>query len=115
MHLGKGIARTFKRNFGGISELKKQNLRVGDVGILLRKGRYIYNLVTKDMYFSKPSYPTLKKALESMRAHINSSTVKSVSVPKISCGLDGLKWVIVKQIIEDVFHTLPLTITVFIK
>ena len=67
------------------------------------------------MYFSKPSYPTLKKALESMRAHINSSTVKSVSVPKISCGLDGLKWVIVKQIIEDVFHTLPLTITVFIK
>ena len=115
LHLGKGIARIFKHKFGGISELKKQNLFVGDVGVLLRNGRYIYYLVTKNMYFSKPSYTTLRKALESMRAHIISSAVKFVSVPKISCGLDQLKWVLVKRIIEDVFHTLPLTITVYIK
>ena len=65
------------------------------------------------MYYSKPSYQTLKAALESMKTHVNSSAIKSFSIPKISCGLDGLKWSVVKRIIVDVFHSMPLTVTVY--
>ena len=108
-----GIAKTFRANFGRVNQLEKQCKKVGQVAILKVDGRYIYNLITKEKYNGKPTYDTLKQSLIKMKEHMVSKGVKEVSMPKIGCGLDLLKWELVKPIIEDVFQDSKIKITVF--
>ena len=42
-----GIAVTFKKQFGGLEDLRRQRVDVGGVGVLQKKGRHIYYVVTK--------------------------------------------------------------------
>lgn len=63
----------------------------------------VFNLVTKQMYFHKPTYETLNHALIDMRLHMEAMNIDKVAMPLIGCGLDGLKWSRVKTTIEDVF------------
>ena len=44
--MGKGIAVAFKQYFGGVTELKQQKKRVGEVAVLKRGERYVYYLVS---------------------------------------------------------------------
>ena len=44
LKMSSGIAVAFKDKFGGLAELRRQCLDVGDVGVLRRGGRYIYYL-----------------------------------------------------------------------
>lgn len=111
--MGKGIAVTFKKQFGGLNTLKKQQLSVGECGILLRQNRYIYYLITKKKYFNKPSYGSIAKTLEYMKNHAVLNDVKHISMPKIGCGLDKLQWNRVEQIIKDVFAKTDIRITVY--
>ena len=108
-----GIAKTFRANFGRVNQLEKQCKKVGQVAILKVDGRYIYNLITKEKYNGKPTYDTLKQSLIKMKEHMVSKGVKEVSMPKIGCGLDLLKWELVKPIIEDVFQDSKIKITIF--
>ena len=52
-----------------------QNLVIGSVGVLLRNGRYIYALVTKDRFFHKPTYKDLRLSLESLKIHTRLNTL----------------------------------------
>ena len=100
--MGKGIALIFKQKFGGVDELQKQNKKVGEVAVLERNGRYIYYLITKEKYYNKPTYDTLRQTLVTMVDHMVKNNVKVVSMPRIGCGLDKLIWDKVKVIIEEV-------------
>ena len=108
-----GIAITFRKNFGRVNQLEKQCKKVGQVAILKVEGRYIYYLITKEKYNGKPTYDTLRQSLVKMKEHMVLNGVKEVSMPKIGCGLDLLKWELVKPIIEDVFQDSKIKITVF--
>ncbi|CAB3993288.1 Hypothetical predicted protein, partial [Paramuricea clavata] len=44
VHMGKGIAATFKKMFGGVDELRRQGGKPGDVSMLQRDERFIYYL-----------------------------------------------------------------------
>lgn len=81
--MGKGIAATFKKHFGGLNDLRKQQLSVGECGILLRQNRYIYYMITKKKYSNKPSYGSITKTLEYMKNHAVMNNVKRISMPKI--------------------------------
>eukprot|EP00667_Euglena_gracilis_P020370 EG_transcript_22040 len=101
--MGKGIALTFKTKFQGSEELRKQNPQVGKVCVLQREGRFIYYLITKPRYFHKPSYDTLRASLLAMKEHCLANRVTAVAMPQIGCGLDGLKWPAVRDIIKEMF------------
>ncbi len=47
MAMGKGIAVEFKKRFGGVEELKKQQKKIGACALLQRDKRFVYYLVTK--------------------------------------------------------------------
>ena len=70
--------------------------------------RVICNLVTKQLYWQKPTYNTLYCSLMSMRnwlldyAKTSGKSIK-VAMPEIGCGLDRLEWKRVQGIIKDVF------------
>ena len=77
--------------------------------------RYIYHLVTKQKFYQKPTYGTLRASLERMRSHAEQHHVYKISLPCIGSGLDKLEWEQVRQLIQEVFRTSPVHITVFLK
>lgn len=114
--MGKGIALHFKNRFGHVYDLLNQAPSVGQIGLLYRpmEERYIYYLVTKPTYYSKPTYGSLKDTLIEMKNHMLSNNVTRLSMPKIGCGLDRLEWNEVKDIIKQVFAETNITITVYL-
>ena len=75
-----------------------------------KKDRYagVFNLVTKEKYFLKPTYIALQQSLENLRdvylpvLSKNNETI-NIAMPEIGCGLDKLEWSRVSSIIKDVF------------
>jgi len=112
LKMGKGIATMFKKKFAGLHDLKLQKLQVGDVGILERGSRYIFYLVTKPIFYNKPTYDTLRQSLASLRREIEKITEEefSVAMPKIGCGLDGLEWEEVREIIKEELCSVHVTV-----
>lgn len=113
LKMGKGIATVFKRMFGGVSELRSQNPTTGGVCVLQREERFIYYLITKRLYWQKPTYETLRSSLISMRDHCVTNGVANISMPQIGCGLDKLQWDRVKRIIGEVFEDTGIYIKVY--
>ena len=72
-----------------------------------------YFKVTKERCFNKPTYDTLRSSLVAMRDHCVSQGVTSVSMPRIGCGLDGLQWPKVKNVIGHVFQDTNINVTVY--
>ena len=71
---------------------------------------HIYNIITKERYWHKPTYDTLQAGLFSLRDLIIKDHVKVLVIPKIGCGLDQLKWDKVKPMIMKTFTGLDITI-----
>lgn len=69
--------------------------------------------ITKTRYFHKPTYKTLRSSLECMKAHIVDNSVAHLCIPRIGCGLDRLEWEQVSEMIQEVFHDVSITITVY--
>lgn len=114
--LGKGIAKLFRAKFGGdsfVARIKELNKGVGDCAAVLAGDRYVYNLVTKNLYHEKPTYDTLRASLRAMRAHMESNGVKSVALPHgFGCGLDGLSWPAVLRILEEEFDDSAIAVSI---
>ena len=93
--------------------MRQQQVKIGECGILLRQNRYIYYLITKERYFHKPTYDSLRETLEWMRNHAILNGVDEISMPKIGCGLDRLQWDKVETIIKNTFIRTDIKITVY--
>lgn len=113
--MGKGIAVLFREKFGGIDELRRQKKTVGEVAELPHGNNIIYYLITKPRYWDKPTYESLDKTLVYLRDRMVSGGFRKLGMPKIGCGLDGLSWPKVKEIIETVFGSVDVEIVVCIK
>lgn len=78
----------------------------------------IINLVTKELYWHKPTYDTLKQSLisaqniifEEMNGLQNKSKIAQIVMPKIGCGLDRLDWSKVLNILLENFNTYDATV-----
>ena len=111
--LGKGIAKLFREKFGRIDELKSSGAGVRDIAVLRDNERFIYNLVTKEVYSGKPTYESLRQCLEKTREHAVKNNVRNINMPRIGCGLDGLSWPAVRTLIKNVFLRSDIIITVY--
>eukprot|EP01100_Stratorugosa_tubuloviscum_P004772 TRINITY_DN2204_c0_g1_i2.p2 TRINITY_DN2204_c0_g1~~TRINITY_DN2204_c0_g1_i2.p2 ORF type:complete len:153 (-),score=46.71 TRINITY_DN2204_c0_g1_i2:651-1109(-) len=111
--MSKGIAIEFKKRFGGINELRSQINRIGQVAFLRRENRFIYYLITKEFYFNKPTYQSLENSLKHLREIMIVNNDKSISLPKIGCGLDKLEWPKVEKLIKEIFCNTNICITIY--
>ena len=113
----------------------------GGLAVLKSEQRYIYNMVTyhltknpvcsgplrilqcfikcllflqvtKERYFNKPTYDSLRSSLQATKEHCVAHDVTELAMPRIGCGLDRLEWSKVSAIIDDVFKDSGIHITV---
>lgn len=120
--MGKGIALTFSRRYKYMRQTLKNIIAVNNItypDCLLYKdpasNHKIFNLITKEKYFMKPTYDTLETALESMRVLVIDNNVRFLAMPAIGSGLDRLKFSLVKNLIEKTFKDLDIEILICYK
>ena len=116
--LGRGIAVEFNEKFDMRQKLI-QKYKINNwngKGKCLSDGK-IFNLVTKEKYWNKPTYTTLKQSLECMREAMLffDGMVTKLAMPKIGCGLDRLEWSKVSENIKEVFKDTDVEILVCVK
>lgn len=121
--LGAGIALEFERRFGLREKLKETYNGYTDFwdivdpnkyGDCIRIGR-VMNMVTKRKCYDKPKYDALYAALRIMKKLCSQYRIKKLAMPKIGCGLDGLRWNIVSRLIKKTFEDTDIEILICVK
>ena len=83
--------------------------RVGDVIVQRTAGPTVVHLVTKLKFFHKPSHADVYTALDRAVVAIRAMTmVRCVRVPRLACGVDGLRWLDVGPVALQKLRSLPL-------
>lgn len=119
--MGAGIAKEFtKRGVKAQLQRKYHKVEVGDCLVSHATDWDVeLSLVTKEKYWQKPTYKTMKMALEDAKflccEGIMSDENVKFAMPRIGCGLDKLEWSKVKAIIEEVFADTDVEILVCVK
>lgn len=115
--LGAGIAKIFSEKMNMQNRLKwtypitTEGEQVKYIGKALLVGN-VFNLVTKAHHYDKPTYESLRFALEDMRDKCKILDIHYLAMPKIGCGLDRLDWNKVSKMIKEVFSDLDIEILV---
>lgn len=107
--MGKGIVVEFNKRFNMKQKLQTKypdylnqyiHKKIG--GDCILEGR-VFNLITKERYFHKPTIVTMRLALEKMKQNCLENNIKKIAMPVIGCGLDRLNWNDVSEQIKNVF------------
>lgn len=119
--MGRGIVVEFNKRFDMKRRLQRKypdyinewhrSKRIGDCILEDR----VLNLITKERYFHKPTYESMRAALSEMQSMCWFHNIKKVAMPIIGCGLDRLEWNKVSSIIKEVFENDDIEILVCIK
>ena len=72
----------------------------------------VFNLVTKQKYWHKPTYESVRRALEMMRKRMDFECITKLAMPRIASGLDRLEWPKVYEIICEVFENTDVEIVI---
>lgn len=109
--MGAGIAVEFRKRFklGQFQKMAEQTpLKVGSCTLVDR----VLNLVTKRVYWGKPTYITFTQALEDMKLVAIEHDIQKIAMPQIGAGLDKLSWAKNREIIKEVFDGTDIEILV---
>ena len=116
--MGKGIVVEFNRRFDmkrrlqqGYPDYLNRYRALESGGDCILEGR-VFNLITKERYFHKPTIDTMRAALEQMRAICGEAGILHLAMPMIGAGLDRLLWEEVSAQIKSVFRETDVDILV---
>lgn len=116
--MGKGIAVEFNKRFAMKCRLQHKypdylqtymsNKTGGDCILEDR----VFNLITKERYFHKPTIATMSAALQKMREICQEKGISKIAMPLIGAGLDRLNWDDVALQIKRTFGEMEIEILV---
>ena len=116
--MGKGIVIEFNKRFDMKHKLQtkypdfvNEFHRTKCNGTCILEGK-VFNLITKERYYQKPTYQSMKNALWSMSQACKDIDITKVAMPIIGCGLDRLQWDKVSEIIKEIFEDIDIEILV---
>lgn len=107
--MGKGIALMFKERFPDnfkeyAAACKEGTVRVGEMFVTANTEfegpRWIINFPTKEQWFRPTKLEWVQTGLVALKDVIREKQIKSIALPPLGCGNGGLKWSVVRPIIE---------------
>lgn len=118
--MGEGIALLFNKNFNTRRECRKlypkylySNWKMfNKKHDCLKVGR-VFNLITKELYYQKPIYQSLKGSLEDLKRIVDNQGITKLAMPRIGCGIDGLDWDKVQLLLKSTFDRSEVEIRVY--
>ena len=113
--MGKGIVTQFNERYNLKNHMIKNFVRNNWCGkgyCIPVKEFKVFNLITKEKYFGKPTYRTIIQTLIDMKNYCIAHNIDTIAMPQISCGLDSLNWNKVSEIIKDTFKDTGIKIIV---
>jgi O-acetyl-ADP-ribose deacetylase (regulator of RNase III) len=117
LRMSQGIAVEFRQRFGRIPELLNQRCITGQMAFLSDPRddpkRFIFYLVTKAKSTGKPTLESLESSLHCLKDHCMRQNVTQLSMPRIGCGLDLLKWSQVSEMLHRIFMNSGISITIY--
>ncbi len=113
--MGKGIALQFKNqfpeNFKVYSKAcKNSEFNIGDLliteenSLLHNDKRIIINFPTKTDWRKPSEYSYIEKGLVALVEYLKKSEIKSIAIPPLGAGHGGLKWEVVRKMMEFYFR-----------
>lgn len=110
--LGAGIAKVFDSVYNMRFKLfmKYNNYEYNGGDALLIDN--VFNLVTKNKHYHKPTYESLRESLEMMKEYVDFLNIKKLAMPWVGCGLDRLNKDQVYNIICEVFSDMDIEIVI---
>ena len=78
---------------------KTKKVSVGDIVVIDN----VFNLITKKMVYDKPTYDTITSSIRKMKEYAVRNTITKIALPAIGCGIDGLQWNKVSEILKKEF------------
>jgi O-acetyl-ADP-ribose deacetylase (regulator of RNase III) len=114
--MGRGIAAQFSRAFPANlrayevackrNEVQPGRMFIVETGQLVNP-RYIVNFPTKRHWRATSRLIDIEAGLTALVAEIQRLGIRSIAVPPLGCGLGGLRWSVVRPLIERAFAPLP--------
>jgi O-acetyl-ADP-ribose deacetylase (regulator of RNase III) len=106
--MGRGVALEFKHRFpenysAYRAACKREELVVGKMFVTetqLEQPRWIINFPTKQHWRNPSKLEFVRDGLEDFVRVIESHGIKSVALPALGCGLGGLEWKTVRELLE---------------
>ena len=116
--MGKGIAIEFNKRFDMKRKLQSKypdyinewHHRKWSFNCILEDR--VFNLITKERYFHKPTYDSLYGALNLMKFISIQKSITKIAMPIVGCGLDKLQWDKVSEIIKGIFKDTDIEILI---
>jgi O-acetyl-ADP-ribose deacetylase (regulator of RNase III) len=115
-YMGKGIALQFKKAFPQNFEAyqracKKKEVRPGKMFVFetdsMVTPKYIINFPTKRHWRGKSHMEDIESGLKALIKEVKRLNLTSIALPPLGCGLGGLKWNVVRPMIEQAFAEFP--------
>ncbi len=115
--MGRGIALQFKRAFPANfkayksvcdhNELQPGSMFVFDNATLDGRQRYLINFPTKRHWKGKSKIEDIESGLTALVAEVKERGIKTIAIPPLGCGLGGLDWPIIREMITEAFDHVP--------
>lgn len=125
--MGKGLALGFKRRYPDnyhFYEKYCRNKRLKPGGLLITystiSNLFICNFATKNHWRNPSNIEWIREGLLKLREKLLSLddeyiSIKSIAIPPLGCGLGGLDWDEVKQLIESIMEDVDIEVLVYEK
>lgn len=102
LRMGKGIAVPMNAKFGLRNAIRDSGVDTTHPTCIMT-GR-VFNLITKARSYQKPLFDDLRCAVYEMGRTAAVRDVKKIAMPRIGCGLDGLDWAKVSEMVKECFE-----------
>lgn len=111
--MGAGIARQFKQKFPDMFKIYEHDCQRGLVQLgkmhVVRVetetgSKYIVNFPTLEHWSDSSTLANIEEGLKDLVRIVKEKEIKSIAIPPLGCGVGGLKWENVRQLIEEAFR-----------
>ena len=119
--MGAGLAKQFAAQFPTMNKAYREacsskTLRPGKVftypvGV---NNQFVINVPTKIHWNDDSTLDLITKSLRALAWEMHNKNITSVAIPKLGCGLGGLNWEDVRDIIEQTFENAPSSLSVIV-